>query len=185
MPNPQPFRIPAQRVPFIEEGTQNLVSREWYRYLNRKPRHGSFYDTTTQTAAAINTGYPVTFNTTATAFGINRGTPTSRIVVPDTSTYNIQFSLQVDKTSGGAGLLYVWVRINGVDIPSSASRLRVKDNDDETVAAWNFMVDMQGGSYFELVWAVDTTTIILLAEPVSAFCPAIPSAILTVSEVSI
>lgn len=185
MPNPQPFRIPAQRVPFIEEGTQNLVSREWYRYLNRKPRHGSFYDTTTQTAAAINTGYPVTFDTTVTAFAINRGVPPSRIYVPDTSIYDVQFSLQVDKTAGGAGLIYVWARINGVDVPNSASRLRIKDNDNEIVAAWNFMLDMQGGSYFELVWAVDTTTIVLLAEPVSAFCPAIPSAILTVSEVSI
>lgn len=185
MPNPIPFRIPAQRVPFIEEGTDNLVSREWYRYLNRKPRFGSFYDTTTQTAAVINTAYEVTFNTTVTSFAINRGTPSSRIYVPDTSVYDVQFSLQVDKTSGGAGLIYVWPRIDGVDVPDSASRARIKDNNDETVLAWNFMLDMQGGSYFELMWAVDSTSIQLLAEPATAFCPGIPSAILTVSEVSI
>jgi len=35
------------------------------------PRYyGSFYDTTTQTAAAINTAYAVTFNTTRDAFGV-------------------------------------------------------------------------------------------------------------------
>lgn len=185
MPNPQPFRIPAQRVPFIEEGTDNLVSREWYRYLNRKPRHGSFYDTTTQTAAVINTAYAVTFDTTITAFAINRGTPPSRIYVPDTSVYNFEFSLQVDKTSGGSGIIYIWPRVNGIDVPSSASRVRIKDNNDEKVPSWNFMLNMQGGSYFELMWAVDTTTIQLLAEPATAFCPAVPSAILTVFEVSI
>lgn len=184
MPNPQPFRIPAQRVPLVET-EQGLMRREWYRFFNRKPRHGSFFDTTTQTAAATNTGYAVTFNNTATSFGIGIGQPTSRIYVPDTSTYDFEFSLQVDKTSGGSALLYVWPRINGIDVPDSASRLRVKDNNDEAVASWNFMLDLQGGSYFELMWATDDTSVQLLAEPAAAFCSAIPSAILTVFEVSL
>lgn len=185
MPNPQPFRIPAQRVPLIEQGTTDIMSREWYRFLNRKPRHGSFYDTTLQTAALTNTAYAVRFNATMTSFGINRGTPTSRIIVPDTSTYNFEFSLQVDKTSGVDAQLYIWPRINGIDLPDSASRVRVKDNNDEKVVSWNFMLGMQGNSYFELMWAVTNTDVQLLAEPPTAFCPAVPSAILTVFEVSI
>ena len=32
--------------------------------------YGVFYDTTTQTAAAINTAYPITFNTTRAAFTV-------------------------------------------------------------------------------------------------------------------
>ena len=184
MPSPQPYRIPSQRVPFLIDD-QNLVSREWYRFLGRKARHGSFYDTTTQTAAAPNTAYAVTFDTTASSFAIDRGTPTSRIYVPDTSTYNFEFSLQVDKTSGANSQIYVWPRINGVDVADSASRVRVKDNNDEKVLSWNFMLDMQGGSYFELMWAVTNVDITLLAEPATAFCPAVPSAILTAFEVSL
>lgn len=184
MPSPQPFRIPAQRVPLLVPD-QDIMSREWYRFFNRKPRHGSFFDTTTQTALSTNTAYAVTFNNTASSFGINRGTPTSRIVVPDTSTYNVEFSLQVDKTSGSNSLVYVWPRINGFDVPDSASRARIKDNNDEQVLAWNFMLDMQGGSYFQLMWATSNTNVQLLAEPATAFCPAIPSAILTVFEVSL
>jgi hypothetical protein len=185
MPNPQPFSIPAQRVPLVEEGVTGIMSREWYRFFNRKPRHGAFFDTTTQTAASSNTAYAVTFNNTASTFGINRGTPSSRIFVPDTSTYNFEFSLQVDKTSGSNSLLFVWPRINGIDVPDSASRVRVKDNNDENVFAWNFMLDMQGGSYFELMWAVSNTNVQLLTEAATAFCPAVPSAILTVFEVSL
>lgn len=185
MPSPQPFRIPAQRVPLLEEGDSDLMSREWYRFFNRKPRYGAFFDTTTQTVVSANTAYAVTFDNTSASFGINRGSPTSRIVVPDTSTYNFEFSLQLDKTSGGAALVYAWPRINGIDVPDSASRARVKDNNDEAVIAWNFMLDMQGGSYFELMWAVDDTSVQLLAESATAFCPAIPSAILTVFEVSL
>lgn len=185
MPSPQPFRIPAQRVPLLEEGESDIMSREWYRFFNRKPRHGSFFDTTTQAAAAPDTAYAVTFNNTATSFGINRGTPTSRIVVPDTSTYNFEFSLQVDKASGTNSQLFVWPRINGVDVPDSASRVRVKDNNDEKVVSWNFMLDMQGNSYFELMWAVSNINVTLVSEAATAFCPAVPSAILTVFEVSL
>ena len=65
------------------------------------PRYGTFYDTTTQTAAAINTAYPLTFNTTDLSFGVRRGTPTSRIYVDSEGIYNFQFSLQLDKVSGG------------------------------------------------------------------------------------
>jgi hypothetical protein len=172
-------------VPLLEEGVTGIMSREWYRFFNRKPRHGSFFDTTTQTAASSNTAYAVTFNNTASTFGINRGTPSSRIFVPDTSTYNFEFSLQVDKTSGLNSLLFVWPRINGLDVPNSASRVRVKDNNNEQVPAWNFMLDMQGGSYFELMWAVSNTNVRLLTEAATAFCPAVPSAILTAFEVSL
>ena len=185
MPNPRPFRIPAQRVPLLEETSANIISREWYRFFNRSPRYGAFYDTTTQTAAATNTGYAVKFNSETAAFAIGRGAPNSRIYVPDTSVYDVQFSLQLDKTTGGAGSVFIWTRINGIDVPYSASRTRIKDNNAEIVAAWNFMLDMQGGSYFELMWAVDTTSVQLIAEAATAFCPAIPSAILTVSEVAI
>lgn len=184
MPNPQPYRIPSQRVPFLIED-QNFVSRQWYRFLGRKTRHGSFYDTTTQTAALTNTPYAVTFNNTFTSYNIGIGTPTSRIYVPDTSTYNFQFSLQLDKTSGGDGLIYIWPRINGVDVPDSASRVRIKGNNAELVASWSFMLDLQGNSYFELMWAVDDTSLRIVSEPSVAFCPAIPSAILTVFEVSV
>jgi hypothetical protein len=70
-------------------------------------------------------------------------------------------------------------------VPDSASRARVKDNNDEKVLSWNFMLDMQGGAYFELMWAVSNTNVQLLAEPATAFCPAIPSALLSVFEVSL
>ena len=44
-------------------------------------RYGAFLDTTTQTAAAINTAYAMTFNTTQLSNGVTVGTPTSRIYV--------------------------------------------------------------------------------------------------------
>ena len=70
--NPNNTQIPAPRVDFINRET-NYVSRPWYTWLfniyqavQAGERYGSFYDTTTQSAAAINTAYAVTFNSAFT-----------------------------------------------------------------------------------------------------------------------
>ena len=146
------------------------------------PRYGTFYDTTTQTAAAINTAYALTFNTTDLSFGVRRGTPTSRIYVDSEGIYNFQFSLQLDKVSGGVGLFYLWARINGLDQTNSATQIRIQGNNAETVAAWNFVYKMNAGDYFELVWSVDTTDITIQTFAAAPPVPGIPSAILTVTN---
>lgn len=148
----------------------------------RTPRYGSFYDTTTQTAAAINTAYAMTFNTTDLSVGVTRGSPTSRIYVDRPNVYNIQFSAQLDKTIGGVGLIYIWLRKNGTDVPDSTTQVRIQGNNAETVAAWNFLLQMNAGDYFELMWEVDDTSVQILTEAASAVHPAIPSVILTVTD---
>lgn len=148
----------------------------------RSPRYGSFYDTTTQTAAAINTAYAITFNTTDLSFGVTRGTPTSRIYVDRPNVYNIQFSAQVDKTSGGVALVWIWLRKNGVNIPDSSGQIRIQGNDAEIVSGWNYIIQLNAGDYIELMWEVDDTSVILLADPASAVHPSVPSVILTVTD---
>ena len=148
----------------------------------RNPRYGSFYDTTTQTAAAINTAYAMTFNTTDLSSGVTVGSPTSRVYVDTANVYNIQFSAQLDKTAGGVGLVYIWLRKNGTDVPSSASQVRIQGNNAETVAAWNFLLQMNAGDYFELMWEVDDTSVQIITDVASAVHPAIPSIILTVTD---
>jgi hypothetical protein len=148
----------------------------------RSPRYGSFYDTTTQTAAAINTAYAMTFNTTDLSFGVTRGTPTSRIFVDRPNIYNVQFSAQVHKTSGGVGLIYVWLRKNGTNVPDSAGQIRIQGNDGEILAAWNYVIQLNAGDYIELMWEVDDTSVELLAEVATGIHPSIPSVILTVTD---
>jgi hypothetical protein len=148
----------------------------------RLPRYGTFYDTTTQTAAAINTAYAITFNTTDLSFGVTRGTTTSRIYVDTPSIYDFQFSIQLDNTSGGNHLAYIWARVNGTDVAQSASQVRLKGNDGELVAAWNFVLSLNAGDYFELMWSVSDTAVQILALAAAAPVPAIPSVLLTVTN---
>lgn len=148
----------------------------------RTPRYGSFYDTTTQTAAAINTAYAMTFNTVDLSQGVTRGSPTSRIYVDRANVYNVQFSTQLDKTSGGVALVWIWLRKNGVNVPDSAGQIRIQGNNAEILAAWNYIIQLNDGDYIEMMWEVDDTSVILLADPASAVHPSVPSVILTVTD---
>lgn len=145
-------------------------------------RYGAFYDTTTQTAAAINTAYAMTFNTTQFSQGVTCETPTSRIYVDTVNIYNIQFSAQINTTVATDQLLWIWLRKNGTDVPDSATQIRTKGNNFATVAAWNFLLEMNQGDYFELMWAADSTGVRLQTFAASGFYPAIPSVILTVTN---
>jgi hypothetical protein len=146
--------------------------------------NGAWYDTTTQTRTAINTAQAVTFNSNTLQNQITKDTTdTSKIYVDKSGYYNFQFSAQISKASGGAAYVWIWPRIDGSDIPDSASKVAVQGTTAESVPAWNFVLPMNAGSYFQLMWATDDN-ITLLAEPSVSFAPGIPSVILTATFVS-
>ena len=147
--------------------------------------NGSFYLTTQQTIPVINTAYAIPFNNTANANQVAIGTTTSHIVTSVAGYYNFQFSLQLAKTGGSNIGMWVWPRVNGVDIAESNTKLQLTgSSSSESVAAWNFVLPMNAGDYFELMWAADDTRAIIKAEAANAFSPAIPPAILTATFVS-
>lgn len=149
---------------------------------------GSYYDTTTQTNPVANIARPITLNSTVIEFGMKIGAPTSRIYVSETGNYNIQFSAQADKTGGGADALYIWLRVNGADIPYTNSKVVISGPNAETIPAWNFVINLRANDYFELVWLSPDTNMVLAAVAPTTFgstpTPGIPSVILTVTWVS-
>ena len=144
--------------------------------------YGSFYDTNTQTAAVINTAYGMTFNTTDLTNGVVLGSPTSRVYVDRANVYNIQFSAQLDKSSASKGDVYIWLRYNGTNVASSATQVTLGGSNAATVAAWNFLLSMNAGDYFELMWSTNDTACVIKAATASPPAPAIPSIILTVTD---
>ena len=176
----------SQRNPFDPTNLQNSIQALELGPANTpqlpRLRYGSFYDTTDQTAAVINTAYAMTFNSTDLSAGVTIGTPTSRVYVDTHNVYNIQFSAQFVNSAGGAHNVWVWLRKNGTDVANSATTVRLQGNNAETVAAWNFLLDMNAGDYFELMWEVSDLAVSLFADPASAVHPAIPSIILTVTD---
>ena len=146
--------------------------------------YGAFSDTTTQTITSIDTAYAMTFNTTDEANGVSIGSPTSRIVVAEQGVYNVQFSAQLDKTSGAAANIHIWLRKNGTNVPNTASKVAIQGTSAETVAAWNFVIQLEATNYVELMWASDDADVVLLAASANSVWPAIPSVICTVTQVN-
>ena len=146
--------------------------------------YGSFSDSTTQTITA-DSAKSVTFDTTEESDGVAIGTPTSRIVITNAGTYNIQFSLQLDKTDGGQDDATIWLRINGQDVPRTATDVTLEQSARRIVAAWNFVYTFTAGQYFELVWSSHDPSMRLKSEVTRTgpIRPAVPSVILTVTQV--
>lgn len=152
--------------------------------LNSPIPHASYYDTTTQTNPVADAVNLFTFNSVESEFQITRGVPPSKIYVNDTGVYNFQFSAQLDKASANSGLIYIWPRINGVNVPDSATKIVISGSDAEIVPAWNFVLVLAAGDYFELAWQSSETDVTISAESATGNVPGIPSIILTVTWVS-
>lgn len=140
---------------------------------------GAWYSNVTQPPAGKNVETPVYWSTPTIENGITCAPGDYRVIVDAPGVYDFQFSVQADKLTGGKGLLFIWCRISGTDVPWSASRVAIQGNDAEMVPAWDFQLEMLAGQSFELYWATDDVDIELTAYAATGFCPATPSAILT------
>jgi hypothetical protein len=152
--------------------------------VNSPTAHAAYFDTTTQTNPVADAVNLFTYNSVVTQQAVIRGVPTSRIFVAQTGIYNFQFSAQLDKTGGSASAVYIWPRINGINLPDSATKIVIDGPNNEIVAAWNFVLVLEANDYFELAWQSSDTNVIIPYVAASGNIPAIPSIIMTVTWVS-
>lgn len=145
---------------------------------------GGFQSNVTQTVTTINTPKAIVYDTTDYSFGVSLGSPVSRIVVDNPGYYDLQFSAQISKSNAAAGYIIIWPKVNGVNVPESATKMAVQGSVVEIVAAWNFVLKLQASDYVELMWQVDDTHIQLIHLPSSTGVPEIPSVILTLTQVA-
>lgn len=122
-------------------------------------------------------------DTTVTANGVSLISPT-QIQVTNAGVYNIQFSAQINKTTGTADELSIWLDINGLPIDNTNTKLTLANNNQLMVASWNFMTPLNVGSIVRLSWSTSGGHIFLYGEPGIGIGGAIPPVILTINEVS-
>jgi hypothetical protein len=94
-------------------------------------------------------------------------------------TYNIQFSVQLDQSSGAGHHIFIWFRKNGVDIPYSASEVAIQGTLAESIPSWNFIVDMNAGDYINVMYSVTNTDVYLKSIAPTGVVPGVPSVIIT------
>jgi hypothetical protein len=148
---------------------------------------GSFWSTQNQTAAAINTAYPITYNNTdPDGIGVSISN-SSRVNFQYTGVYSITFSVQWANTSTQIHDANIWLRKNGVNVNDTDSRWSIVEQHGGTtgrsIGTVNYVLKVLAGEYLELFWQTTNTNISLEYFGALAPAPAIPSIILTATQV--
>jgi hypothetical protein len=146
--------------------------------------YGEFLNTATMSAAAANTVYAMTYDTTNMASDISI-VSSSRITIAKAGQFKIIMSLQTAMQTNSVGSLDFWLRRNGTDVANSATQVDLL-KDQKAVVAMDWMVDAAANDYYEIVYAVDDTNLNMPAYATLStpyVRPAIPSVIVNVIPV--
>ena len=148
--------------------------------------YASFYDTTTQTVAVVNTAYPITFNTMRMASADVSLVSSSRITCQYGGVYRVQALASVGTASASGNNVEIWVNVSGTEVDYTAVRTRVR-------AGFNYggvdtSVLVEPGGYIELWWrAANLDFRLERVAPIAAGVgkrPGVPSITVTVGYMS-
>lgn len=156
---------------------------------------GSFWDETTQTAAAINTAHAIKLRSVDLS---NRGVrivSDSRMTFDNPGVYSITFSIQFTNSDTQIHDANVWLRKNDSgssgNVSASDSRFSITGShggvNGNVIGAVNFVLSLVAGDYLELMWATSNTSVSILAEPAQTSPlahPSIPGIICTAVQVA-
>lgn len=141
--------------------------------------NGLFFNITSHSPAAVNTGYPIPFGMTYLGHHVSIQSG-SRVTVDVPGVYNFSYSGQLTSTNSSAKEVALWLRRNGQDIAYSTHFYTISGSDTKAEMNWLFEIDMQAGDYIELVWAATNVNVTLTATPPSAVHPGGSSSVLSV-----
>jgi len=149
--------------------------------------HGIFYALGDQTFTAA-TPTAITFDTTGLATGVSVVSNT-QITFAAAGVYEIASRLQFLNTVNTDYVADVWFRLDGTDIPNSASELVAPKSSEGGVVshAITGILQVTAGQYLEVVVAVADAGVELHSEAVQTtpyVRPAVPSAILVANRIA-
>lgn len=152
--------------------------------------YGCFTNNTDQTAPSVGSTAVVVYDSTEEASGVYLAS-SSRLYVRNYGIYNVQFSLQFVNNANDAQYADVWFRVNGTDVPRSASRFdlparKSEGNPSHVIGTVNTFIEMQAGDYVQIAGTTSSTDIGLehYAADTGIPRPAIPAAIVTVQYIA-
>lgn len=127
--------------------------------------------------------YTVSVSQTAASTTIT-GALSTRLTVERSGVYNFQYSAQFESTSSADKDVQVWIRKDGTDVGYSSRVLTVPGVHAKQTISWNFNIDVDAGSYIELIWATTDTSIKMSAIAASSPYPGTASSVIAVNFVT-
>jgi hypothetical protein len=159
------------------DGTSGASIANWY---------GSFSSDQTQPVTAANTPTDITYNSVEISNGITISG--SQIEVQHTGIYEIGYSAQVDKNSGGNDEVKIWAKINGFDEPRTTSYIELIGSNAEYLPFVSYIFNLTAGDYVEFAFASADSTVRLVAKAATTTpyaSPAAPSVIVVAKQVGV
>jgi hypothetical protein len=167
----------------LSSGSALSINNGFYVDGNKQFNYGQFSDLTIQSASA-DTAYPMRLNTVDISDGVSVVSG-SFIKVDNTGTYNLQFSAQVEQTSNNPADISIWLRKDGTNVPNSNTEISIEKS-GKSVAAWNYMVQLNANQYVQLMWASSRSDTQLHYHTTQSTPdrPATPSVIVTLTQIA-
>jgi len=145
--------------------------------------YGIFTKTTDQSPVAIDTEYLLTFDNTQVSNGVSIGSPTSRIVVPQSGLYQFSATIQLSSSSASAKTVWVWFKKNGTSTTNSARLVTLDGNGHYTPIVVDEFFSLNANEYIEIAFAANDTAITFDSVASTAFAPGAPAIVLSVTQV--
>jgi len=152
--------------------------------------YGCFTNNTDQLSPSVGSTAVVVYDSTEEASGVYLAS-SSRLYVRNYGIYNVQFSIQLVNNANDGQYADVWFRVNGTDVPRSASRFDIparksEGNPSHVIGTVNTFIEMQAGDYVEIAGTTSSADISLESYDADVVIPrpAIPAAIVTVQYIA-
>lgn len=151
--------------------------------IEQQKYYGVISKTTSQSPASANTAYTLTFDIVEKSNGVDIGVPASRVTVPASGTYQLEGRVTITSGNTSKKDVYVWFRVNGVDVANSSRVVTSAVNNGYVSLAMTETLTLHPSDYLEVVYAATDTNIAIAHVPATAFSPAAPAVVLTVTQV--
>ena len=144
----------------------------------------SYYSATSQSISST-TGTIFSYDGTYFETGIHLG-GTTQLVVESSGYYEAYYSIQLNKTSGGSAVsTYIWIRVNGVDVPLSNGSVETNSNNAETLPIVIYNLYLTAGDYVEFVSQATDINMEALAVASPPVGPSVPSIIVGIKKIAV
>jgi hypothetical protein len=131
--------------------------------------YAQYFSFVSQSATTNNVGKAMAFETPDINNGISvvtDGSALTKITFAHTGKYNLQFSTQFQNTDNQHHDVYIWLRKNGTtsasDVAGTTGLVSIParkgagaGNEGHTIVSWNYLLDVVGGDYYQIVWATN------------------------------
>ena len=163
-----------------------LINKRYVPPYNQVLGYGQFTYNTSITVAGSNTSTPIPYDTTEIAqFCSFSG---STIEILKAGVWKVAYSVQLDKSGGGVSVVDIWIKVNGVNVPRSASRTTVNGQNGENFVFCEYILNLNLYDKIQVYFSSPDNSMTIASFPATGTppndIPIVPAIIITLVQLT-